>query len=437
MARPDTVCALATPDGTGSIAVIRISGPDTFRVLDKLLPETRPSRQPARTVRLGWVRDRAGRPVDQVMVAVFGSPRSYTGEEMAELSCHGGAVAAAAILRLLVAGGCRPARPGEFTRRAVLAGKLSLAQAEALLDLVHAPGWSAFASALDRYRGGLTRAVRDLAARLESLHADLEYSLGFEDAPAPARLKLRLRALRCELDRLLRRADRDRLLNRGARVAIVGRPNVGKSSLFNRLLDEERALVSSAPGTTRDRVEARLMLGTIPLTLTDTCGLFSATRDRFARLGADQTRRAVAEADLVLAVFDGARPASPEDNALVESTRNRPTITVINKSDQPRRFRLPAVNGTALSVSCRTGSGIAHLRRRLAARVRSGPAADSAHLPLLSESRAALSRALASASLELCELELRAALAALDRAENPAADSKLLDRIFSRFCVGK
>ena len=371
------------------------------------------------------------------MVAAFRSPRSYTGDDMVEISCHGGHVAAGAILRLLTAAGCRPARPGEFTRRAVLSGKLSLTQAEALLDLIHAPGWSAFASALDRYRGRTTRALRGLAARLRNLETELEHSLGFEDTPAPRQLRPRLRVLVQDLDRLLDRAEDDRLLNRGAVVAIIGRPNVGKSSLFNRLLGEERALVTPFSGTTRDRIESRLLLNNIPLTLTDTCGLGPGKQDRFSRLGAAQTRRAVADADLLLAVFDGSRPATAADRQLVEKTINRPTIMVINKSDKPRRFHLPVVNGTSVAVSCRNGYGIELLRRRLAARARPGPAADTAELSLLRECHEALLRALEAPDIERCQLELRAALAVLDGIENPGTDPELLDRIFSRFCVGK
>ncbi|MEO0085115.1 MAG: tRNA modification GTPase [candidate division WOR-3 bacterium] len=433
----DTICALATPPGTGSIAVIRVSGPDTFRVLDRLMPESRPSRQPAGTVRLGWIADKRGQQVDQVMIAAFRAPRSYSGEDMAEISCHGGQVAAGAILKLLTTSGCRPARPGEFTRRAVLSGKLTLAQAEALPDLVHAPGWSAFSSALDRYRGATARTLRGLATRLRTLWTELEYCLGFEDVPAPARLRPRLGALIREMDRTLAGAERDRLLNRGAVVAIIGRPNVGKSSLFNRLLGEERALVTPVSGTTRDRIEARLILNEIPLTLVDTCGLGVSAGDRLTRLGAVQTRRAVANADLLLAVFDGSRPASDSDRQLVEKTRNRPTIMVINKTDRPRRFHLASVNGGSIPVSCRTGTGIALLRRRLALRARPGPAADTMELALLRESRQALARALEAPDLERCELELRAALAALDGTENYCADPQLLDRIFARFCVGK
>ena len=291
---PDTICAVATPTGLGSIAVVRVSGPDALIVLDRAFARLRPSRQPDRTVRLGRVVDEQGTEIDEALVTVFRAPRSYTGENLSEISCHGGACAAPAVVDLLCRLGCRRAEPGEFTRRAVLAGKLTLTRAEAILDLVNARTPAAHRAALNRYHGALALEVEELAEQLRSLHTEAEYHLGFDenDVPRPG-LRARQRRLLRRLDRVISAGERNRFLHEGARVAIVGRPNVGKSTLFNRLLGAERALVTATPGTTRDRIEATLTLGDVPVTLSDTCGIPGRTSGAISRLAAGQTDAAI------------------------------------------------------------------------------------------------------------------------------------------------
>ncbi|MEO0081150.1 MAG: tRNA modification GTPase [candidate division WOR-3 bacterium] len=296
--KSDTICALATPPGTGSIAVIRISGPDTFAVLDRIFSGHRPSRQPSHTVRLGWLTYPAGIParvpvtprlpcthalrpgsrIDQVLLTVFRKPRSYTGENMAEISCHGGMLIAETIIGLLRRLGCRLAEPGEFARRAVTAGKLTLTQAEATLDLINARSPTALARALEQYQGELSRKVQRLTSELRDLCALAEHHLGFEElaSTCPRALAAGTRRLLRQLEQLIRQVRCSCLLNGGARVTIVGRPNVGKSSLFNRLLGHDRALVTSEPGTTRDRIEALTIFGDVPVTLTDTAGILGS-----------------------------------------------------------------------------------------------------------------------------------------------------------------
>lgn len=441
----DTICALATPPGTGSLAVIRISGPDTLKALDRLFRGPRPSRQPSHTTRLGWFTGAGGRRIDQVMLAVFRKPRSYTGEDSAEITGHGSTLIADAILSALVAAGCRPARPGEFTRRAVLAGKMTVSQAEAVHELVSARTAAAHEHALARYEGNLTKFVRRLVAGLSDVLAEVEYSLGFDEnnsaeIKAPSASINRIVRI---LERSIAVGERARYLNEGARVTIVGRTNVGKSSLFNRLVDEDRAIVTPLPGTTRDRIHAPAVFGGVPAELTDTAGLAQRNGNRLARMAAEQTRQAIAQSDLLLVVFDGSEPARPADRAALLTAHDRPAVYAVNKTDRPQRFSPPpgARLGTTVRVSCLTGAGISRLRAVLARRLKPGTADEAAanrrQLEALRACRDALFRSREAPNLETAALEIRSAIDMLVQVDTPTSNDAILDRIFAHFCVGK
>ena len=443
---PDTICALATPAGTGSIAVVRVSGPEALALLDRFLPGHPPSRQRSHTVRLSWFTSPTREPVDQVLVTVFRSPRSYTGEDMAEISCHGGVVAADTLIKLLTSGGCRIAEPGEFTRRAVLAGKLRLSQAEAIADMAAARSEPAFRSAVDRYRGALTGLVAGIAEDLGELLAGIEYDLGFDEHGAGSGVvpRVRIRRIVARLGRTIASAERNRFVGESATVVIIGRPNAGKSSLFNRLVESERAIISSAPGTTRDRVEATAVLSGIPVRFVDTAGLTRRAGTRLSRKAMAQTDKAVEQADIIVAVFDSSRPVGPSDLAVLAGMGNRRAVCVLNKTDLARRFDGSPRAGfpARLSpVSCRTGVGIAGLRARIARILRAGPRPrldfNRRQIEALTACRDALERAAAARNLETSALEVRSAIDMLNRIDTPAASSDILDRVFARFCVGK
>jgi len=465
---PDTICAVATPPGTGSIAVIRVSGDKTFSILDQFFPDRPPSSQRSHTVRLNWLTAPDRKPVDQVMTAVFRAPRSYTGEDMAEISCHGGTVAADAVMKLLIRAGCRVAEPGEFTRRAVLAGKMTLSQAEAVADMAEARSETAFRSALARYRGALSGLVAGIAEDLKELLAELEYNLGFDEHDAPgAAPQLRLRRIAASLSKVIESAESGRFLIEGANVAIIGRPNAGKSSLFNRLVESERAITSPVPGTTRDRIDSTVILAGVPVRLVDTAGLTARARAGdcprmgtvpkvgrlpvpktgsrdLSALAIAQTREAVEQADITIALFDGSRPAGPSDKAVIAAIRGRSAICALNKTDLQRRFdRSFARNCPAglIPVSCRTGAGIAGLRTRLARILRAGPgprlAANRRQLEALSSCRDALLRGGSAQNLETAALETRSAIDMLSQVDAPATSTDILDRVFARFCIGK
>jgi tRNA modification GTPase len=380
------------------------------------------------------------------MVTVFRAPRSYTGENMAEISCHGGTVAADAVLNLLVRAGCRVAEPGEFTRRAVLAGKMTLSQAEAVADMAEAHSEMAFRGALARYRGELSGLVAVIAGDLKELLAELEYTLGFDehDDVCGAVPKQPIRRIAARLSKTIESAQASRLLIEGANVAIIGRPNAGKSSLFNLLVGKERAITSSVPGTTRDRIDSTVVLAGVPVRFIDTAGLTVRAGTRLNRLAIAQTTKAVEQADIIIALFDGSRPAGLSDEAVVVAIRGRTAICALNKTDLPRRFDRSFTRdclARLIPVSCRTGAGIKRLRSRLARALRAGPGPELAvnrrQLEALSACREALVRAGSALTLETAALETRSAIDMLSQVDAPTTSTDILDRVFARFCVGK
>ncbi len=440
---PDTVCALATPPGRGGIAVVRISGPKTFTLLDRIIRGPKPSGRPTHTTRLSWLKDHNGQNIDQVMVSGFRAPKSYTGEDLAEISCHGGRLIADTIVRLLKTQGCRPAEPGEFTRRAVMAGKFTLSQAEAILDLVNARTRAALKNALNRYQGGLSELIAGLAEELRDIVAQAEHHLGFDETNRawPPKLAAKKKRLVRKLARIIAQSKRTRYLHEGANCAIVGRPNVGKSSLFNRLLGQQRAVVAPGPGTTRDRVDANLVFGDVPVTLSDTGGLTGRLARTIARLAAAQTREAIKQADLILAVLDGSEPARAADREVLKAVRQKQTICVVNKTDKTPRLETGFLNGhRPIRVSALTGLNIGRLRAMITQRFRLGKqdtVANSRHIEILEQCRDAVSRSIDTPDAETAAIELQAGLDILGQVDAPTTSTEILDRVFARFCVGK
>lgn len=439
----DLIYALATPVG-GAIAVVRISGPGAEALLKRVFT----GRGAPREMAYGRVVDGAGETLDEAMAAFFPAPRSYTGEDMAELYLHGGQVTVRRVLALL---GChaRSARPGEFTERAFLAGKMDLAQAEAVMDLINAGAERSAKSALAQLEGRLSVRIadveRELLDALSGLEAAIDYPEELEDDVTSALPEV-LAAAERELQALAGAGLSGRVLREGARVAIVGRPNAGKSSLLNALAGAERAIVTQFAGTTRDVLEETVSMEGVPVTLYDTAGIRAAD-DPVERIGVERARLAAERADLLLVCFDAAAPLTEEDLALLRETEGRPRIAVCNKSDLPALWSaetLAAQGISACTVSAETGEGLAALRHAIAVRV--APEQESAlvtnarHIEALQLAAAAVAEArqnAGGAELELVATDLREALSALGQITGRTAAADLIERIFSKFCVGK
>lgn len=442
----DTIVAIATPPGRGGIGVVRLSGPASAAIAATLT--TRDSFDP-RHATLATVRGPDGRAIDQTVVTHFPAPHSYTGDDVVEISAHGSPVVLDAIVAAAVAAGARIANPGEFTFRAFLHGRIDLVQAEAIGDLIDAVTPLQARVAFDQLEGTLTARLREMDTALLEIIAPLEASLDFPEEGyhfvSPADTARALAAALESVDALLADARRGRMIREGLTVAIVGRPNAGKSSLFNRLAGAARAIVTDLPGTTRDLVTERVDVGGIPFTLVDTAGVRERAGDVIEEEGIARARQAGAAADIVLIVIDGSRPLSEEDHQLVGHSGARPQIVVASKSDLVARWEADALN--ARRVSALTDDGVAGLRDALLAAAGVEPSRDRApianlrHAALLAKAREAIASARDAAKSgrpeELVLADLHEARARFDEVTGARPQDEVLRLIFERFCIGK
>ncbi len=463
-AADDTIAAVATPFGEGAIALLRLSGPRAVEIAARVCRAGggRPLEDlPARTqyrariypLKAGAETDAAA--LDDVLLTIFRSPASYTGEDVVEITCHGGILLTRRVLETLLAAGARPARPGEFTERAFFHGKLDLTQAEAVMDLISAQTDLALRSAGEQLAGRLGQRIAALREDLLGLVAHLEAFIDFPeegiDPDTGAEFLARCDATLAALDALLATADQGRILREGVRTVIFGEPNVGKSSLLNALVGHDRAIVSATPGTTRDTIEEFVNVRGLPLRLIDTAGLRESA-DEIERAGIARTEASLARADLALHVVDASRsPAGAPDE-----TRGTPPagrrILVLNKSDlgvHPDWERESAAALPGIPTSCRTGAGIEALATAIYQQITGGgiawspgaAAINARHQDCLRRARAALETARAALAAdeppEIVALDLRGALEAIGEVIGGSDTEEILGHIFARFCIGK
>ena len=444
----DTIVAVATPLGRGGLGVVRLSGPQARTIADQVL---RPVPWEARRVRrVLWCDPEDGAVLDDVLVTFFPAPHSYTAEDVVEISGHGAPVLLRALVADLCRAGARMAEPGEFTRRAFLNGRLDLTQAEAIRDLIDSQTLLQARTAAQQMHGGVARQVGPLQQALRELIARMEAGIDFADddvaVPATAGLAAALHALVQRLDPLRTSFRHGRVLHQGLSLALVGRPNVGKSSLFNRLLASERAIVTATAGTTRDVLAETVSLDGVPIRLLDTAGIRESS-EAIEREGIARAWQALGEADLVLGVFDASLPLAPEDHRLLEHLRAMPqAMLVLNKTDLPRQIEDGALP-EALAVSAVSGEGVTELRTLV--RQRALPELSAAGSWITNARQAACLDA-ASQHLEqgggalaaglpheMVLLDLYAALRELDALSGQTTVDDILEVIFATFCVGK
>jgi tRNA modification GTPase len=461
----DTIVAIATPPGRGGIGIVRLSGPNAWQLLSSQI-ELRSSLQPGRT-RYCAIVD-GGARLDEGLVTAFVAPNSYTGEDVLEIAAHGSPVILDLLVRRALAAGARLARPGEFTERAFLHGRIDLTQAEAVRDLIAAETLYQARVAAEQLDGALSRRVAPAKEQLVQLITLLEAGIDFAeddiDVTPDTEIARRLAALDRALAPIAASFREGHVVHNGLTMAIVGRPNAGKSSLFNRLVERERAIVTATPGTTRDLVTERISLGGIPVELVDTAGLRD-TEDEAESHGVARTHSAMADADLVLLLLDATAAVDangtlrpPQDDVrLLNSLKDRTPLVVVNKIDLARPASVEAGSlasteeppGEPAQVSALTGEGIAELRAKLLERVRGSNANDSEggmltslrHYEALTGCTQALTRAQAALTQqvphEMLLLDLYAALQQLDQLTGATTADDILNRIFSTFCIGK
>ncbi len=443
----DTIAAVATPPGEGGIGIVRLSGPGAEEILLRLFcPAGKPGRLESHRLYYGHVKDGAV-TVDEGMAVVMRAPRSYTREDVAELQLHGGQAVLQTALRLCLREGARLAEPGEFTRRAFENGRIDLAQAEAVMALISARSEQARQAAVRQLEGGASAFIREAADELYRIQAAvaacIDYPEEVSEEEALADVQPRLAALSQHLEEA---ADEKaaRILQNGLQVALCGRPNVGKSSLLNAVLREDRAIVTPVAGTTRDIVTGETILGGCLVRLTDTAGVRD-TEDTVERLGVERAKKAMREADLLLLVLDASQQLTEEDRLLLEECAGQDAVILLNKGDLPQTVFAEDVSGYGLrvmNISASRPETLAPLRALLAEKAR---CADSLALtqPRHVEAARRAAAHLRSAAeamntaVDLCSVDLLAAQSALAEITGDAVEERLLDRVFEEFCVGK
>jgi len=453
----DTIAAIATPLGEGGVAVVRISGSRALAVADGCFVSGKRNvpnlaSTASHTLHYGHVRA-AGREVDEVLVAVMRAPKTYTREDVVEITCHGGLLPAKLVLDAVLVSGARLAAPGEFTRRAFLNGRIDLAQAEAVADLIHSRTQLSLQAANEQLAGKLSHRINELRDQLMTTLAHVEAHIDFPDEDiAPdtrGRLIARLDAGLTFIGQLLRTATEGQILRRGIRTAIIGRPNAGKSSLLNQLLGHDRAIVSAVPGTTRDTIEETANIRGLPVVFIDTAGLRDAG-DEIEREGIRRSRQSFERADLILHVLDNSEPLTNADERYLGEFAGKKRLLIRNKADLPVRLDLPAgLDSPVVAVSCATGQGIESLKDAIKEAVWSGEIkAEMLEVMINSRHQDALNRASSAigaatdalrkeAPLELAAMDLRIAASAVGEIVGKTTTEDLLDRIFSQFCIGK
>ena len=441
----DTIVAIATPPGRGGIGIVRLSGPSASPIACMLTGRSSFEPRHATLVTVSS----AASAIDQAIATYFPAPNSYTGEDVVELSAHGSPVVLEAIVAAAVAAGARLANPGEFTLRAYLHARIDLVQAEAVAELIDAVTPLQARVAFDQLEGTLTSRLRAMDAALLEIIAPLEASLDFPEEGyhfvAPTETAETLGRLLASLEALLADAKRGRLIREGVTAAIVGRPNVGKSSLFNRLAGAARAIVTDVPGTTRDLLTERVDVGGVPFTIVDTAGRRQLAGDAIEEEGISRARQAGTAADIAILVLDRSAALTDDDRSLLDETAGRPRVIVASKSDLAPEW--DAARCEAIPVSSLTDEGIGDLR---AALLRAGgievprdraPIANIRHVALLEQAHAAIARAAAAAAAkapeELLLADLHEARGRFDEITGARPQDEVLRVIFERFCIGK
>lgn len=456
----DTITAISTPLGEGGIAVIRISGPESVELADQVFtPRGKLAKAATHTVHYGHIKDPdTEERIEEVLATVMRAPRSFTMEDVVEISCHGGLVSVKRVLDLLLRKGARLAEPGEFTKRAFLNGRIDLTQAEAVIDLIRAKSDRAFEIAMKQSEGMLSQQVKQLRHQLVELMAHIEVNIDYPEhdveemtnAFITDKCKLALQ----EMERLLKAADEGKIIREGIVTAIIGRPNVGKSSLLNALARENKAIVTDIPGTTRDVIEEYVTMNGIPLKLLDTAGIRETT-DLVEQIGVERSRSVLQGADLILLVLNVNDELHEDELVLLEELKSRNVIVILNKTDLPQamkeediRFAVPEDRVVRMSVL--ENEGMDALEKAITGIFFSGSlesdveqtyVSNVRHIHLLKQAQSSIIEAMEATSrfipIDLIQIDIRNAWEALGEMIGDSVGESLIDQIFSQFCLGK
>ena len=457
-----TIAAISTAYGEAGIGIVRMSGPDSLRVLRKVfVPRVCAGREAALTFEyqprhmyFGSAVDAAGGFIDDCLAVYMPGPNSYTGEDVAELQCHGSMVSYKKILAAFLDGGAVPAERGEFTKRAFMNGKMDLAQAEAVIDLIKARSSRSFECAAQQYTGTLSEKVKGIRQQLLDELVKLTVNMDYPDEDIEevvyGELLNRISAIDDEILKLQASSEEGRIIKEGLKVAIVGKPNVGKSSVLNMLLRADRSIVTDIPGTTRDTIEEQISLRGITICFVDTAGIHDS-EDKVESIGIERSKDAFNKADLLLLVLDAARPLEEEDRQLLKMAEGRPAIIIYNKQDLvDGKVCIDDIDADhSVLISAKTGEGLEELEDRIESFVIGGRVrkeddvivTSARHAALLTKAHAELAQAAgmikASEAMDFIEVNIRAAFDLLGEITGETAGDQVLTEVFSRFCLGK
>jgi len=455
----DTIAAISTPIGEGGIGIVRIGGKDALDIAGRIFKAKdgrKPSEFKAYTTHYGWVVEaKDGKIIDEVILTVMRAPRSYTKEDIVEINCHGGIVALRAVLELVLENGCRLAEPGEFTKRAFLNGRIDLAQAEAVLDIIRAKTDSALKIGTEQLKGALSKEINNLRQSLVSILAVLEANIDFPEEEIGAadlgKIRWDIARINDQLMNLLEQAKHGRILREGIHVVICGRPNVGKSSLLNALLKQERSIVTAVAGTTRDAIEEIIDINGIPVRIVDTAGIIEP-RDLVEKKAVERSKEYIRLADLIIFIFDGNRKLKQEDRVLIRKLAKKKAIAVINKIDlrqQIEKTELLKRFDRVVNISAKKAKNINLLEEEISDFVFKGKItasetaliANRRHIECVRQAQKLIEEALNSLdnrlSLEFIAQGIKDAVGNLDGVLGKNFPEDLLDKIFSDFCIGK
>lgn len=451
----DTIAAIATSKGEGGIGIIRISGEKSFEILDKVFKLAKPSKFDPYKLRYGYLHDN-GKIIDEAMAVKMKAPRTYTAEDVVEINCHGGFLITQKVLALVLKNGARLAEKGEFTKRAFMNGRIDLSQAEAVIDLIEGKTDRALEISIEQLRGDLKLLVTEFKKTLLDIAAHVNVVLDYPeegiDDPVPEHLLLELKKVLKKANELINSYDKGRLIKNGIKTAIVGRPNVGKSTLLNALLREERAIVTSIAGTTRDSIEETININGISLNLVDTAGI-RKTDDIVESIGVEKSKKIIEKADLVLMLLDNSEPFTTEDKEILEYIKenNKKTIYLINKIDLTPKLEKSMLKGeNIIEISAMKNIGIDKMENKLYSYIVDNEVNDSGnthiltnirHKTALEKTKTAIENIFTTIDLgfplDLISVDLKEALDSLSEITGEITSEDVLDHIFKNFCVGK
>lgn len=456
----DTICAIATPIGEGGIAIIRISGEKALEIAGKIFVGKNKKDikdMKTYTMRYGTIVDLETKEIiDDVILSYMKGPKSYTGENVVEVNCHGGVVATNRVLNQIVKSGARVAEPGEFTKRAFLNGRIDLSQAEAIMDIIKAKTELSMKSAMMQSKGALSKEIGELRKYLLNVLALIEYAVDFTedeedvvDDNLIAQIKDSINKTIIRINLLLKNADEGKIIRDGLNIVIVGKPNVGKSSLLNSLLREKRAIVTDIPGTTRDVIEEYINLDGIPIKIIDTAGIRD-TDDTVEKIGVERSREKIEEADLVIFMLDTSRDLDDEDRAIMDAIKDKKYIALLNKIDLECKLSKEVIKGLnkTIDISTKTGFGIEELKKEIKNLFFNGEIDSESLIVSNTRHKEALYRSLDNCNLALEKINLNeyldlisiyitSAMRSLGEITGDELEEDLLNKIFSEFCCGK